>query len=258
MKSLLLIIDPQNDFINGSLPVKNADDCMFKLSKFIVDNVARIDDIIVTLDSHQPGHVSFDSSWITKSSDGDRPEFSKITPEMIGTLVEPRFSLLNAEDIKEYIERIPGKSLDLWPSHCVIGTDGHTIYEPLVGAMNIWSLDKSKSWEVLLKGNRYDREMYSALVCDGEENFGLGHSPQINSPMLSEYDKIYIAGIAKDFCVAATVKDLIELYGEEVKNKLIFIEECMPTIIEGNESLKVYEDAIKNYGALNFSIESKN
>lgn len=256
MKSLLLIIDPQYDFINGSLPVKNADECMYKLSKFIINNEDSIDDIIVTLDSHQPGHISFKSSWITRTWE-DEPEISKITPEMIGNSVKPRFSHLNAEDIKEYIERIPGKSLDLWPSHCVIGTEGHSIYEPLVGAMNIWSFQKSKSWEVLLKGNRFDREMYSAIVCDGEENFGLGFAPLINSPMLSEYDVIYIAGIAKDFCVAATVKDLIDLYGDDVKNKLIFIEDCLPTIIDGNESLKVYDDAIKNYGALTFNFENK-
>lgn len=256
MKSLLLIIDPQNDFINGSLTVKNANDCMFRLSEFIADNVEEIDDIIVTLDSHQPGHVSFKFSWITRTWEGE-PEISKITPEMIGNSVKPRFSHLNAEDIKEYIERIPGKSLDLWPSHCVIGTEGHSIYGPLEGALKIWSLHKSKSWEVLLKGNRPEREMYSAIVCDGEENFGLGHAPLINSPMLSECDKIYIAGIAKDFCVAATVKDLIDLYGEDVENKLIFLEECLPTIIEGNESLKVYEDAVKNYGALKYSLRGR-
>ena len=254
MKSLLLIIDPQNDFINGSLPVKNADDCMYKLSEFILDKADKIDDIVVTLDSHQPGHVSFKSSWITRTWENE-PEISKITPEMIGNSVKPRFSHLNAEDIKEYIERIPGKSLDLWPSHCVIGTEGHAIYGPLEGAMNIWSLRKSKSWEVLLKGNRFDREMYSAIICDGEENFGLGHAPLINSPMLSEYDVIWIAGIAKDFCVAATVRDLINLYGEDIKNKLVFLEECMPIIIDGNESLNVYEDAVKNYGAVKFNFE---
>ena len=45
MKSLLLIIDPQNDFINGSLPVKNADDCMYKLSEFILDKGAGLYDM---------------------------------------------------------------------------------------------------------------------------------------------------------------------------------------------------------------------
>ena len=100
--------------------------------------------------------------------------------------------------------------------------------------------------------------MYSAIVCDGEENFGLGHAPLINSPLLSEYDTIYIAGIAKDFCVAATVKDLIELYEEDVKNKLVFIDDCMPIIIDGNESCRVYSEAIEKQGAAVINVDNYN
>ena len=58
-KNLLLIIDPQVDFINGSLPVQGAAESMNQLARFIDQNSNSIEDILITLDSHQPGHISF-------------------------------------------------------------------------------------------------------------------------------------------------------------------------------------------------------
>ena len=61
-KNLLIIVDPQNDFIKGSLSVKGAFEKMEKLSQFISDNNDMFERVVVTLDFHPYHHVSF-SEW---------------------------------------------------------------------------------------------------------------------------------------------------------------------------------------------------
>lgn len=247
-KRLLLIIDPQVDFISGSLPVATAEECMNRLSSFIDEGPDLFSDILVTLDSHLPGHISFRSSWNVRSWE-DEDDITEITPEMIGQTVKPKYPFLNQVDIAEYLDKFPRKRLNLWPDHCVIGTPGHSIWPRLKESLDKWSSKSKKPWEILMKGNRPDREMYSAILCDGEVFQGLTCTPGIDSNLIESYDKIYIAGIAKDFCVAATVKDLIEQFEPEIQSRLVFIDDCMPQIIDGNESCNIYDEAVEKHGA---------
>lgn len=53
----LLIIDPQNDFITGTLPVEGAEEQLTRLAEHL-HHIA-CDHIIVTMDCHPLGHVSF-------------------------------------------------------------------------------------------------------------------------------------------------------------------------------------------------------
>lgn len=59
MKNVLLIVDPQNDFITGTLPVQGAKEKMQKLAAYIKEKGAMYDHICVTLDSHTKDHSSF-------------------------------------------------------------------------------------------------------------------------------------------------------------------------------------------------------
>lgn len=56
MKNILLIVDPQNDFITGSLAVKGAKEKMMKLAE---SDLTKYDYICITLDSHPKNHMSF-------------------------------------------------------------------------------------------------------------------------------------------------------------------------------------------------------
>lgn len=62
MKRMLLIVDPQNDFITGTLPVKGAKEAMLKLADFITNRGVEYDIIAVTLDSHPEDHCSFEEN----------------------------------------------------------------------------------------------------------------------------------------------------------------------------------------------------
>lgn len=59
MKRLLLIIDPQNDFINGSLPINGAENAMNNLADYISQNPGKYALKIVTADRHPFFHCSF-------------------------------------------------------------------------------------------------------------------------------------------------------------------------------------------------------
>lgn len=66
MNKLLLVVDPQIDFINGSLPVPDAESAMNNLAEFISSNNGNYCYKIATVDWHPHNHCSFatnDGQW---------------------------------------------------------------------------------------------------------------------------------------------------------------------------------------------------
>jgi len=59
MKNVLLIVDPQNDFITGSLAVEGAKEKMMKLAEYINGDHPSYDYVCVTMDTHPLYHSSF-------------------------------------------------------------------------------------------------------------------------------------------------------------------------------------------------------
>lgn len=59
MKNILLIVDPQNDFITGTLAVEGAKEKMMMLAEYIKNKGYKYDYICVTLDSHPEDHCSY-------------------------------------------------------------------------------------------------------------------------------------------------------------------------------------------------------
>lgn len=59
MKRLLLIVDPQIDFITGELPVPGAESAMQNLARHITDNDGMYAHKIITADHHPYDHCSF-------------------------------------------------------------------------------------------------------------------------------------------------------------------------------------------------------
>lgn len=59
LKRILLIVDPQIDFINGSLPVPGAENAMDSLAAYVNEYGGNYDKICVTCDRHTMRHCSF-------------------------------------------------------------------------------------------------------------------------------------------------------------------------------------------------------
>ncbi|MDE5967935.1 MAG: isochorismatase family protein [Muribaculaceae bacterium] len=58
-RKALMIVDPQVDFVNGSLPVDGAPEVMDKLAEYIAHNPDEYRLIIITADNHPDNHCSF-------------------------------------------------------------------------------------------------------------------------------------------------------------------------------------------------------
>lgn len=59
MKRMLMIVDPQVDFVTGILPVPHASEAMEKLAAYIAEENGKYDWLVVTEDWHPSGHCSF-------------------------------------------------------------------------------------------------------------------------------------------------------------------------------------------------------
>ncbi|HZZ86103.1 MAG TPA: nicotinamidase [Anaeromyxobacteraceae bacterium] len=131
----------------------------------------RFDTVVATQDFHPPGHVSFASS-------------SGAVPYEVGRTAD-------------------GREQAFWPDHCVAGSPGAALAPGLVA-----DLDRRASL-VLRKGTRRDTDSYSGF----REN--LDPTGQRPSTGLGGYlaargvRRVFVAGLALDFCVAWTAKDAV-------------------------------------------------
>ena len=91
MKNILLIVDPQNDFITGSLAVEGAEEKMMKLAEYINGGHPSYDYICITLDSHPKNHMSFKENggiWpehcVIDTNGWDIPEYLDDAMQFVG------------------------------------------------------------------------------------------------------------------------------------------------------------------------------
>lgn len=167
---ILFIVDPQNDFIEGgNLPVRGGRDAIMKIvTSGILDK--NWNKIFVTLDTHHPSNLGF----------GD-PE-SKLLKKLYKNTPKPQ----------------------QWPPHCIKGTHGWEIYEPLMK-----KLEGRENVEYLIKGEEDDKEAYSAF------NFSDGGRIEYNLKKLEcinliEDLEIYYTGLAEDYCVLETIRSIMK------------------------------------------------
>ena len=140
----LLIIDPQVDFHpGGSLAIATANDDSQRIADLIRANITSITQIVVTLDTHQPLHISNPGFWTSAAgADGAAgappAPFTEIS---LADLESGKWTTKRPEHkdwARHYI-----KSLEeggrfkhtIWPEHCLIGTDGHAVVPALRDAL---------------------------------------------------------------------------------------------------------------------------
>lgn len=59
MNKMLIVVDPQNDFISGTLPVPGAQQAMNALAEYVLQSGHKYCCKVVTCDWHPCGHMSF-------------------------------------------------------------------------------------------------------------------------------------------------------------------------------------------------------
>ncbi len=230
-KAVLLVIDPQVDFCSpdGNLSVPGADKDMDKLATMVKRASKKIDDIVVTLDSHHLVHIAHPIWWV--DDDGNQPDpFTLISKDDVcGS--NPKWKARNPgfqKRSEEYVTTLDANDrykLCIWPPHCLIGSEGHAVMPVLFDALCEWE-SQFRSVNYVTKGSNIFTEHYSALMADVVDPEDNGTS--INTKLLEaveDADIIGISGEASSHCVANTVTDIADNFGEENIKKLVFLND---------------------------------
>jgi nicotinamidase-related amidase len=257
-KPILIIIDPQFDFCdpNGALFVPGAEKDMERLSTMIEKNYDVIEDINVTLDSHHYVHIAHPCWWV--NSNGENPDpFTLITAEDVKNgkwrAFYPEFQQRSLEYV-ETLEKNGRYILCIWPPHCIIGTPGHAIVEPLNKALRVWEAQFAVA-NVVTKGSNMFTEHYSAVKADVEDPGD--PTTKLNEKLIKilrdEEGDILIAGEALSHCVANTIRDIADQFSDEQVKRFVLLEDACSSVT-GFENLG--EDFVKEMTAKGMRIST--
>lgn len=181
----LLVIDMQNDFIDGSLPVTGAKEIIDR-----VESLTKLDiwyQVLYTQDWHPPGHISFYSNLGLRQLD---PTWLSVTDTRV-------------ENIKMFDEvtfkRYPPYSQILWPDHCIQGSDGAKFHS---------NITTPKRSQIIQKGTNPEIDAYSAFF-DNTDIKGSGDTGM--QRLVKDSTEVVVVGLAQDYCVAWTALDSLDL-----------------------------------------------
>lgn len=244
MRKLLLIIDPQNDFVNpkGSLYVKGAEKAVENIAKFINAHGNELYGIAVTMDTHHKYHIAHKSYWLPEP-----PDFETISHK---DLIDGKYRTLKEEEnevAKRYLKNL-GQPITIWPDHCLEGSWGWSIPDVLTDAIHNWELktDPIEFAEFYEKGTNPGFEAFSLFT----KAPGLGEfRPYADIEAFAHCDKVIVCGVAKDVCVANTVIDMLQDENENYINKLVFFEPGMAALDPDSSMNQVFTDAVEHLGA---------
>lgn len=226
----LLIIDPQNDFCDktGALFVSGATEDMKRLAAMVSRLRQKIGDIHVTLDSHHLIDIAHPIFWTNSIGKNPGP-FTIITEDDIKNGVwratNPQFQARAAEYVSQLANnaRYP---LCVWPPHCLIGSWGYGVFPELHTELLKWESDFAMV-DYVTKGSNFWTEHYSAVQADVPDSSDPG--TQLNWTLietLQKADIILLSGEARSHCLANTVRDIANNFGEENIRKMVLLRDA--------------------------------
>lgn len=216
-----------------ALPVPGATEDMKRLAVFVKKHGDRLEDIHVTMDSHQEIDVAH-PVWY-KNSKGETPQpFSVISvsdfEQGIWTTRDPNARVRTLEYLRE-LERNGKKLLTVWNPHCRVGTFGHAIQADLMEALLEWQIKEYAMVDFVTKGTNPYTEHYGALMAEVPDP--TDPTTQLNTDLLDTLQKadvILIAGEALSHCVMETLNQIMDNIGNDHLKKIQILTDCTSSI----------------------------
>ena len=188
----LIVVDMQNDFIKGgNLPIDDGEKIIPFINTLINKYKKNSDLVIATRDLHPQNHISF------ASTHNKQP-----------------FDIIDVSYGKQ----------QLWPDHCVQGTNG----AKFVSNLNIKNINK-----IIDKGTNQYIDSYSGF-CDNDGKSQTQLDEYLHANNVTEVE---IVGLALDYCVAYTAIDAAKL-GYNVS---INLQGCKPINKDTSELFNKFE-----------------
>lgn len=236
MKTHLLIIDPQADFMDrpgAALPVNGADADMQRLATFICTKGERLDGITITLDSHELLDIGHPGFWRTAS--GQPPSaFTQVArADVVAGTLTPADPTHRGR-VLDYLRQLEARGRYrhmIWPVHCQVGTPGHNLHPAILGACNDWERATGRPVLRVLKGLNRFTEHYSAIraeVVDPDDPHT--HTNRHLLDVLLAADRLLVAGEALSHCVKSTVEDVVEAMGAARAARVTLLTDAMSPV----------------------------
>jgi nicotinamidase/pyrazinamidase len=232
MRIALLLIDPQFDFCNpqGALYVPGAEEDVTRIAQLINNHGDKIDQLIITLDTHQVLDISHPGFWT--DSEGILPApFTLITAADVDNQQWiPRF---NPAYVRNYLHELDNQGQYqhvIWPEHCLVGTKGAALDEAIASAALRWVHNRGQNYKAIMKGLHPFTEHFGAF----RAQIPVKGAPEtdLNTPLIASlmsFDKILLAGEARSHCIASSLSQLMQ-YAPELVAKLIVLTDCMSDV----------------------------
>lgn len=231
---LFIGIDVQQDFMdNGALGVPGAHGDVERMTRFIHNNMDKISNIAVSIDTHTPHQIFHPCWWIDENGNNPAP----YTPITLADLDSGKWrAVINPMASRDYVERLEKdgkKTLVIWSYHCIQGTTGCALENQFSNMIYFHSVAKRYAFQPIVKGQDPLSEMYGIIKPEYDTK-GYINIKFLNK--IEQYDKIVIAGEAKSHCVMESIKQILEHYETrpEVTKKIYILDDCM-SIIPGFE-----------------------
>jgi nicotinamidase-related amidase len=196
MKSLLLIIDAQNDFCksSGSLYVAGAEDDMCRLATFIKARRKEIGHIVLSQDAHQIVDISHPAFWLNNEGKHPVPFTSISFDDVKQGKWRPVFGGNRAERYLQLLEEQGEYPHVIWPEHCIAGSEGAAIEPEIMTEVKHWARE-GNFFTVIQKGQNPFTEHFGLLkanVPDYNDERTLENKELLL--LMEQYSTIYIAG----------------------------------------------------------------
>lgn len=232
----LLVIDPQADFhdLPGStLAVPGSMDDAARLAKLIERISPAIDDIHVTLDTHQMVDIAHPIMWVDSRGRHPAP-FTQISREEVEQGAWRTYNPAFQKRALDYVRQLEANNryaLVIWPPHTLVGTPGHNVVDPIMAAFADWENSQFARVDYVTKGHNPWTEHYSAVQADVPDPKDA--TTQLNTALidtLQQADVVLLSGQALSHCVANTVIDIADNFGDENVRKLVLIEDTSSSV----------------------------
>ncbi|MCI8948187.1 MAG: cysteine hydrolase family protein [Lachnospiraceae bacterium] len=245
---LFLGIDVQQDFMEqGALGVPGAHGDVERMTGFLYENMDRISNIAVSLDTHTPHQIFHPCWWIDEAGRHPAPGTPITRNDLDCGRYRAIISPVASRDYVEHLEQEGRKTLIVWPYHCLQGTFGAALENQFANMVYFHSVAKKAVTMRMVKGTDPLSEMYGIYRPEYDANNYI-NLEALNR--LEQYDKIVIAGEAKSHCVLESIRQILQHYRKrpEITGKVYILEDCMssiPGFEDGTD--QAFEDFRKTY-----------
>ncbi len=249
----LVIIDPQRDFCDpmGALAVPGADEDMRRLASLIYRIGPRIHDIHCTLDTHHYFDIAHPGFWMDPNGSHPAP-CTVITGNDVEKGVWRATNPVFQDYGRKYVAQLEANDrypLCIWPPHCLIGTDGHTVAPDLMKALLKWEREQAGMVDFVTKGSNFKTEHYSAVqadVPDPDDPTTLLNMRLIQA--LEQADMIFLAGEASSHCLKFTVEDVADTFDEKHVRKMTLLTDCCSPVAGFEKEAEVFIQEMEQRG----------